>query len=298
MATVIFKAKDYYGIMAEECKLTIVGRFLKPRPQIERIRSSFRELFSIKGDAKIRVYDNYNVFIDFTNEDDFKSVCNVGTLLALNAATYGRTRPSMAKVRVEIDLTKPIPSSVWVGSKDEKSQYDGKVGHNMMNCRVLEKIRTVEFNEGETTAENMIPLQTEEGSSKNQEENSVGNGGQKKGMAKQNATKVDKGVAKQNANINVKKREEPTNKEVAESSKKKNTEEKKAASSMVNGSTNGKVEANKKQGHGNQQRAEIAQANTNNVTIFSARPIVTERLSKRKEKNKKVKKMPKKKKAK
>ncbi|KAH0754157.1 hypothetical protein KY290_024427 [Solanum tuberosum] len=26
---VIFKAKDYYGIMAEECRLTIVGRFLK-----------------------------------------------------------------------------------------------------------------------------------------------------------------------------------------------------------------------------------------------------------------------------
>ncbi|KAG5583897.1 hypothetical protein H5410_044331 [Solanum commersonii] len=36
---VIFKVKDYYGIMAEECRLTIIGRFLKVRPQIDRIRN-------------------------------------------------------------------------------------------------------------------------------------------------------------------------------------------------------------------------------------------------------------------
>lgn len=41
-----------YGIMADECKIKIVGRFLKPRPQIERIRSTFRELFLIKGSAE------------------------------------------------------------------------------------------------------------------------------------------------------------------------------------------------------------------------------------------------------
>ncbi|OIT22576.1 hypothetical protein A4A49_30549 [Nicotiana attenuata] len=162
-------------------------------------------------------------------------VSNVGTPLALDDATYGRTRPSMAKVRVEIDSTRSIPSSVWVGSEDENSPLKGytqkieyenipkycehcrKIGHKMMNFRVLEKIRTVEVNEGETNAENMIPLQTEERSSKNQEENSAGNRGQTKDMAKQNATKVDKGVAKHNANINDKKREVPTNKEVAES---------------------------------------------------------------------------------
>lgn len=72
MPAVIFKAKDYYGIMAEECKLTIVGRFLKPRPQIKKkIRSTFKECFPVKGRAKIGVYDNYNVFLDFTNEDAF-----------------------------------------------------------------------------------------------------------------------------------------------------------------------------------------------------------------------------------
>ncbi|KAH0725206.1 hypothetical protein KY284_001071 [Solanum tuberosum] len=68
---VIFKAKDYYGIMAEECRLTIIGRFLKVNPQIDRIMSIFKELIPIRGPVKIGVYDNHYVFLDFTNEDDF-----------------------------------------------------------------------------------------------------------------------------------------------------------------------------------------------------------------------------------
>ncbi|OIT26457.1 PREDICTED: myb-like protein I [Nicotiana attenuata] len=216
MPAMIFKSKDYYGIMAEECRLTIVGRFLKPRPQIEKIRSTFRERFPVKGRAKIGVYDNYNVFLDFTNEDDFNSVwyrrvveidglqmwlqkwtpdfrpdedipivpvwvllpglpfnmhtwhyakqiCSeVGTLLALDVVTGGKTRPSMAKVRVKIDLLKPIIDSVFVGSEDENAPLKGftqkieyenipkyckqckKLGHNLMNCRILEKKRALE----------------------------------------------------------------------------------------------------------------------------------------------------------
>ncbi|KAK4723981.1 hypothetical protein R3W88_026760 [Solanum pinnatisectum] len=47
--------------MAEERMYTLVGLFLKPRPQIDRIRSRFKEMISIKVSAKIGVYDNYNV---------------------------------------------------------------------------------------------------------------------------------------------------------------------------------------------------------------------------------------------
>ncbi|KAH0672662.1 hypothetical protein KY284_023749 [Solanum tuberosum] len=43
---VIYKAKDYYAIMAEECR----------------------------GSVKIGAYDNHNMFLDFTNEDDFNMV--------------------------------------------------------------------------------------------------------------------------------------------------------------------------------------------------------------------------------
>ncbi|OIT29172.1 hypothetical protein A4A49_22601 [Nicotiana attenuata] len=81
----------------------------------------------------------------------------VGTPLALDAATLGRTRPSMAKIRVEVDLLKSLPDSVFVGQEDDESplkgytqklEYEGvpkyckhcrKLGHNMINSRALEK---------------------------------------------------------------------------------------------------------------------------------------------------------------
>ncbi|XP_009788948.1 uncharacterized protein [Nicotiana sylvestris] len=82
---------------------------------------------------------------------------SVRTPLALDAATIGRTRPSMAKIRVEVDLLKTLPQSVFVGQEYEDSplkgytqklEYEGvpkyfkhcrKIGHYIINCRVLEK---------------------------------------------------------------------------------------------------------------------------------------------------------------
>lgn len=207
MPSVIFKASDYYGIMAAECRLTIVGRFLKSVPQIDRIRSAWKELITLK----IGAYDNYNVFVDFTTEEDFNNVWfrrvilieelqmwlqkwspdfkldedipialvwvlllklpfhmhswyyvrqilqDVGTPLALDVATKNRTRPGMAKVRVEVDLLKPLPKSVYVEQPYEDSPLKGfvqkleykdipkyckycrKLGHLMISCRLLER---------------------------------------------------------------------------------------------------------------------------------------------------------------
>lgn len=53
MPVSIFKASDYYGIMDESCKFTIVGRFLRPRPQINRIRSRFKEIVPLKELVRI-----------------------------------------------------------------------------------------------------------------------------------------------------------------------------------------------------------------------------------------------------
>lgn len=50
---VIFKSKDYYGVMTQHCRLTLVGKFLKTRPKIEKIPSDFVEKVSIKGSVKI-----------------------------------------------------------------------------------------------------------------------------------------------------------------------------------------------------------------------------------------------------
>ncbi|OIT20531.1 hypothetical protein A4A49_37519 [Nicotiana attenuata] len=220
MPAVIFKAKDYYGIMVEECKYIIVGRFLKIRPQIDRIRSRFKKLITLKGSARIDVYDNYNVFIYLFNEEDwqtiwFKRVIEIfgrqmwlqiwspyfkpeedllvapawvllwgltfhmytwnyvkqilsfaGTLLVLYVAAYGRTRPSIAKIRVEvINLLKPLPGSIFIGQEYEDSPLDGytqkleyegipkyykhcrKLGHKVIECRALEKKNAINVEE-------------------------------------------------------------------------------------------------------------------------------------------------------
>ncbi|OIT39947.1 hypothetical protein A4A49_12070 [Nicotiana attenuata] len=219
MPAVIFKAKDYYGVMAEECKRTLVERFLKIRPQIDKIRAQFSEKFALKGTVKIGVYDNYNVFLDFTNDEDFdiirfKRVVEIagsqmwlqkwtpdfkpdedlpiatvwallpelpfhmhtwhyakqvirpaGTPLVLDIATKTKTRPSMAKVIVEIDLLKPLHTSVYVGSEDENIPLNGyvqkielenvpkyckhcrKLGHSLVNCCAIEKLKQEENKE-------------------------------------------------------------------------------------------------------------------------------------------------------
>ena len=92
-------------------------------------------------------------------------VSSIGTPLAMDVATNGRTRPSMAKVRVEIGLLKSHPENVLVGLEDEESPLRGyyqkleyenipkyckhcrKLVHNVMNYRVLEKIRINEAKE-------------------------------------------------------------------------------------------------------------------------------------------------------
>lgn len=75
----------------------------------------------------------------------------------MDIATDYRTRPGMAKVRVEIDLTKPLINFVWVG-QDEKTnplkgfthklEYEGLpkygkhcriLGHSVTQCRALER---------------------------------------------------------------------------------------------------------------------------------------------------------------
>lgn len=88
----------------------------------------------------------------------------VGIPLAIDTATRGRTRPSMAKVRVEIDLLKPQLEQVWVGLEDDntglkgfaqKNEYEAVpkyckhcrlLGHSIVQCRFLEKKKQAETN--------------------------------------------------------------------------------------------------------------------------------------------------------
>ncbi|XP_060190406.1 uncharacterized protein LOC132619559 [Lycium barbarum] len=84
-------------------------------------------------------------------------VGTIGTPLSMDLATENRTRPSMAKVRVEIDLTKPKIDSIWIGVEDDDSPLKGftqkieyenvpkycrhckLLGHSILQCRHAEK---------------------------------------------------------------------------------------------------------------------------------------------------------------
>lgn len=61
-------------------------------------------------------------------------LAQVGTPLKEDLATIGRSRPNMAKVRVEVDLSKPLKNSVFVGLEglgagfkgyEQKLEYEG-----------------------------------------------------------------------------------------------------------------------------------------------------------------------------
>ncbi|XP_059295368.1 uncharacterized protein LOC132048688 [Lycium ferocissimum] len=196
---VIFKSKDYNGVMAEECKYTLIGKFVKTRPNIERSRSSFVEKISLKSTPKIGTYDYRTVFIEVSNEEDCQTIWfrrsieidgmvmwlqkwnsdfkpeedspivpvwvllpgllfhfhpwnyvkkilrPIGIPLSPDLATENRTRPNMAKVRVEVDLTKPRLNQIWVGQEDEanplkgfyqKIEYEG-VPKYCRHCKIL-----------------------------------------------------------------------------------------------------------------------------------------------------------------
>ncbi|XP_009614260.1 uncharacterized protein [Nicotiana tomentosiformis] len=154
MPAVIFKASDYYGIMAEECRLTIVGKFLRTRPQIERIRSKFAEKVIVKGNVKI----GYRRSIEIEGQYVKQIVGPIVTPLSMDLATDHTTRPSMAKVMVEVDLTKPKLESVFVGQEYEtnplksftqKLEYENVpkyyrhcklLGHSILQCRKFIKL--------------------------------------------------------------------------------------------------------------------------------------------------------------
>lgn len=93
----------------------------------------------------------------------------VGLPLSMDIATDYRTRPSMAKVRVEVDLTKPQLKYVWVGQENEtnplkgfmqKLEYEGvpkyckhcrRLGHSIIQHRVVEKEKEEKLQEATKT---------------------------------------------------------------------------------------------------------------------------------------------------
>ncbi|XP_019257806.1 PREDICTED: uncharacterized protein LOC109236028 [Nicotiana attenuata] len=89
----------------------------------------------------------------------------------MDVATFGRTRPSTSKVRVEIDLTKPQVTRVYVGQEEETNPLKGftqnidyehvpkycmhckLIGHSLVQCRAAIKKKSIEETEDKIEVE-------------------------------------------------------------------------------------------------------------------------------------------------
>ncbi|KAH0687341.1 hypothetical protein KY285_017901 [Solanum tuberosum] len=189
MPAVIFKASDYYGVMAASglSKLVCmtISIFFLPSPNDEDFnlvlykRAIELEGFQIwlqkwtphfKSEEDIPIVPVWVLLpglpFHIHNWNYVKHIIReVGKPIELDIATKTMTRPSMAKARVEIDLLRPLVHNVWVGTEDDntplrgfsqKIEYENipkfckhcrKLGHSMINCRVLERIKETEKKE-------------------------------------------------------------------------------------------------------------------------------------------------------
>ncbi|KAH0658292.1 hypothetical protein KY285_026839 [Solanum tuberosum] len=98
-------------------------------------------------------------------------LAQVGNPLKEDVATVIRSRPNLTKVRVEVDLLKPLPQSVWVGHEKQRGSLKGHEqiltyegvpsfcrtcnlqGHNITNCNVEAKKGNRTKEEGPQTDE-------------------------------------------------------------------------------------------------------------------------------------------------
>lgn len=207
-ATMIF-TKEEHDLLANTCRWTIIGKFHKTRPSIEKIRAEFPKIIKNKDAVKIGAKDRYHVFIDMENEEDYniiysKPVINfnegnnmkilkwttnfrpdtettlapvwinlpnlswhyyewdalyrivqpMGTPLFMDKATASKTRPTTTKLRVEIDLERPLLHEISVEIRNKEGQLEKFIpkieyetipvffshckvqGHSISSCRI------------------------------------------------------------------------------------------------------------------------------------------------------------------
>ncbi|KAI0519460.1 hypothetical protein KFK09_006908 [Dendrobium nobile] len=96
--------------LASPFRFTLVGKFIVRRPNLDAIRSFFGNL-KLSGFYSVGLLDSKHVAIQLSNDLDYSRVLHAlgsifGRPLQTDQATASRTGPSVARVLVEMDITK------------------------------------------------------------------------------------------------------------------------------------------------------------------------------------------------
>ncbi|KAG5606078.1 hypothetical protein H5410_027570 [Solanum commersonii] len=124
--------------MPDRCKYTLVGKFINAMPKMEVIRKSFIAQTQLTGGTKQKMFiAGHSMKLQETpivpiwiTLPELPWHCHymdiltpllspIGKALYLDSATVQKTRGSVAKVRVQIDLTKERPQHVWLGFSEK-----------------------------------------------------------------------------------------------------------------------------------------------------------------------------------
>ncbi|XP_060170457.1 uncharacterized protein LOC132601380 [Lycium barbarum] len=123
---VFFDAKDYFVNLVNDYKFTIIGIFIKGKPNMEELRKLFVSQYHLKETPTMAYYDYRTVYIDFTNEIDFNHIYFKPYIHIGQYAIKVQKWTNVAKVKVEIDLLKPKQDIIWLGFKRLDGTEDGR----------------------------------------------------------------------------------------------------------------------------------------------------------------------------
>ncbi|KAK4712371.1 hypothetical protein R3W88_006884 [Solanum pinnatisectum] len=189
--TASFSFSDLESYIQEEnLQYALVAEFSYGRPDMINLRKIFTRHFKIKGDCNLGLLDHRHVLETpialawisfpslstqiFAHEAQFLLASAVGTPLQVDKATTGKSRPSVARVKVEINLLSSLLYRISMFFKDEKigvikevlqkiiydkfpsycttcKHQDGKLGSP--KAVVIIKSRQYEAKKGNSTAE-------------------------------------------------------------------------------------------------------------------------------------------------
>ncbi|KAH0658017.1 hypothetical protein KY289_026765 [Solanum tuberosum] len=115
-------------IVNENLEYAVIGKFSYGWPDIQDLRKLIPKQCELKGDCNIGLLSNRHVLIRATLLEDYVHLLSK----PVDMATKNQTRPSCARVKVEVDLLKEFPKRI-------------KIGMRMQNKEVVEKWITIKY---------------------------------------------------------------------------------------------------------------------------------------------------------